>query len=37
MALPLPLPTYTTDDLRPFADDGQRFSRISCIPRRFVP
>lgn len=28
MAMPLPLPTYITDDLRAFPDDGQRYELL---------
>ena len=28
MAMPLPLPTFTTDDLRAFPDDGQRYELL---------
>ena len=28
MAMPLPLPTYTTDDLRAFPEDGQRYELL---------
>ena len=31
MAMPLPLPTYTTDDLRAFPDDGCRYELLNGL------
>lgn len=31
MGMPLPLPTYTTDDLRDFPDDGQRYELLEGV------
>lgn len=31
MGMPLPLPTYTTDDLRAFPDDGQRYELLEGV------
>jgi Uma2 family endonuclease len=31
MAMPLPLPTFTTDDLRDFPEDGQRYELLEGV------